>query len=263
MKERNLYIRNCGAKEWYIVDLNKEQEYLTTSGKIGKLWKDNLDGKALYFTTKELAEQALENYNNNGEVMKRVSIEDDNGKKYEFETDREDVVLLKVVKDKLANSRIIGYADRNFIDPLTWSLRGTCLRGQTTINLTPYDQFKDLKRVCNEGAIIEYRGGYPWEETVPAWYDYFEYRIKGNISIESWDKHKEVIKEFWNGAKIEMSIREGTWCVVGEGRPQYLDWDVRDIYRYRVKPKPKVEELSIQQLENMLGYKIKIVKEGV
>ena len=29
-----------------------------------------------------------------------------------------------------------------------------------------------------------------------------EYHIKGNISIATWDKHKDLIKVFWDGADI-------------------------------------------------------------
>jgi len=251
IKKYNLTVRDYGKKGWYISD--GRSNYLHCNGKIVN--GTTLNGGA--YLRKELAEQALENYNNNGEVMKRVSIEDDNGKKYEFETDREDVVLLKVVKDRVANSRIIGYTDRDFIDPLTWSLRGTCLRGQTTINLTPYDQFKDLKRVCNEGAIIEAKIVATWcVMSCPTW-ESDQYRIKGGISIESWDKHKEAIKEFWNGAEIEYSGKYTPWYTSYENKPDWSD------YNYRVKPEPKVEELSVKDLEQMLGYKIKIVREGV
>jgi len=249
IKKYNLTVRDYGEKGWYISD--GRSNYLHCNGKIVN--GTTLNGGA--YLRKELAEQALETYNNKGEVMKRVSIEDAKGKVYEFETDR-NIVLLKVVEE-----RIIGYVDDIYIDPLTWSLKGTPMRGQSTIDLTPYDQFKDLKRVVSEGARIELSSSFlrNWKTLrgQPIWECKLEqYRIKGNISIEQWDKHKEVIKEFWKGTKVEYYE-----CITNEWhKASCPSWS---LLKYRVKPKPKVEELSIQQLENMLGYKIKIVKEEV
>jgi hypothetical protein len=67
--------------------------------------------------------------------------------------------------------------------------------------------FVELKRAYSEGAVIEYFNSNleTWEDLPdkPKWYDNFQYRIKGGISIEQWDKWKDLIKFWWAGAEIE------------------------------------------------------------
>jgi len=98
-------------------------------------------------------------------------------------------------------------------------------------DLIPYDEFKDLKRVQSEGAIIEmywrvpeeWRGGkggtYSW--TRPR----SKYRIKGGISIASWDIHKEHIRAWWEGSSLFCKgYIGGYWTEVKElnGQPSFF-----------------------------------------
>jgi len=73
------------------------------------------------------------------------------------------------------------------------------------------DKWKDLKQAFAEGAIIEcnLEGEDDWLIKIPSWLNNYNYRIKDNISIASWNKHKDVIKQFWNGAKVEFTYNGG------------------------------------------------------
>jgi len=98
------------------------------------------------------------------------------------------------------------------------------------IEYTPVeDKWKDLKQAYSEGAIIEYQEKFIWNITTnPIWYTDYEYRIKDGISIASWNKHKDLIKQYWNGAEIERyysTIKGGTWL------PSKYFWYVNKEYR--------------------------------
>ncbi len=93
------------------------------------------------------------------------------------------------------------------------------------------DKFEDLKKAFAEGAIIEYRKEYPWYVTInPTWRTDYEYRIKDDISISSWQAHKDLIKQWWDGAEIERH------------HPTANTWDIKNSPEwhtnatYRVKP---------------------------
>jgi hypothetical protein len=95
-----------------------------------------------------------------------------------------------------------------------------------------YNEVEDLKRAHKEGAKIEYSFMETWAETEdPKWDDNIEYRIKDGISIESWEKHKEAIKAYWEGAELECRVcEECSWVNSPRGTQS---WDVE--HEYRVK----------------------------
>jgi len=239
---------------FYIIERGTEN-YLCTDGVVRNWCKEGKLALSHHrFATKELAKQALENYNNKGEVMKTISIKDENGKEYRFEKPvgkGSDVQLLKIVRD-----RIVGcYTSCGILVPSSWNFKGEQTYEFREVNLIPYDPFKELKRVYSEGAIIEYKGDYPWRQSIPNWYDKYDYRIKGNISIERWDKHKEVIKEFWNGVEVECFSLHDTsgWynCTNGPIWSTDLDYRVAEL---------KETIMSIRELEvkyNLTNLKIK------
>ena len=118
-------------------------------------------------------------------------------------------------------------------------------------------KFKDLQKAFNEGALIEYKGAYPWDEVVPTWDDDFMYRIKGGISIASWNAHKDVIKAYWNGEDIQMEVMFKGWKdITDKSNGEPLRFFAGN--NYRVKP---IKELTLDELEKELGYKIRIVGE--
>ena len=89
------------------------------------------------------------------------------------------------------------------IAPITFDLKGRAqLWGSScSISLELYDKLKDLKRAYSEGAEIECKDesycNDTWDVLLhPMWDMNLSYRIKGGISIESWDKHKDIIKEY-------------------------------------------------------------------
>jgi len=76
-----------------------------------------------------------------------------------------------------------------------------------------YIELEDLKRVFKEGARIEYYC-VDWIETSdPKCDEDVIYRILGGITIEQWDKHKDSIKAFWDGAEIEYKTIDGSWII--------------------------------------------------
>jgi hypothetical protein len=108
-----------------------------------------------------------------------------------------------------------------------------------------YDPNYNLKRAYSEGAIIECKYKGEWVEllSTPLWEDIHEYRIKGGISIEQWDKWKDIIKAWWEGAEVE------NWCVISK------DWEKETnptwilIKSYRIAP--KTNEDKIKNLDNL------------
>ena len=93
------------------------------------------------------------------------------------------------------------------------------------------DKFKDLKQAFTEGAIIEYRKDYPWDVTInPTWWTDYEYRIKDDISISSWQAHKDLIKQWGDGAEIEVKISKDNWASL----PSNPNWNA--FKEYRIKP---------------------------
>ena len=125
------------------------------------------------------------------------------------------------------------------------------------------DKFSELKRAHSEGAIIEVKSLLKgeWFEFAgtPRWdVDISFYRIKGGIFIKEWDKHKEVIKAFWNGANIVFRPNKDTpWdetVTVTDTGPNWFD-----DFEYKVKE--RTNELTIKEIEKLTGLKnIKIVK---
>jgi hypothetical protein len=94
-------------------------------------------------------------------------------------------------------------------------------------------KFAELKRVQAEGAIIEYEtnlsGKWFVKTNNACWDADREYRIKGGITIEQWDAHKDLIKAWWDDAEIEYwSPIPEVWKV-----PMILSWDVG--CKYRIK----------------------------
>ncbi len=87
-----------------------------------------------------------------------------------------------------------------------------------TINGVEYapveDKFKDLKKAYYEGAVIEHRNNadeHRWRLSCgnkPDWTAPM-YRIKDDISIESWKAHQDLIKQFWDGEEIECKQYNG------------------------------------------------------
>ena len=74
----------------------------------------------------------------------------------------------------------------------------------------------NISRAHLEGALIEvYDRG--WNIALPAMvspyfdFDNYEYRIKGNISIRSWDAHKDNIMRYWAGEAVEFEQSKGGW----------------------------------------------------
>ncbi len=174
--------------------------------------------------------------------------------KYEFEDHPEyDVQLYATREDKELGIRIIGsfINENNTVIPFTVDNegnKGMWVENQP-INLTPYDKFKDLKRVHSEGAIIEFDAGRGWKickidftATIDC------YRIKDNVSIESWNKHKDLIKLWWDGAEIEyfdQLIEE--WITVHSANK--MDWNINREYRV----KSTIIKMSIKEIEEKLG----------
>ncbi len=124
-----------------------------------------------------------------------------------------------------------------------------------------YEKFRELKRAYSEGAIIEVNDIFSvWKVlSKPRWELGTSYRIKGGISIKEWDKHKEVIKAFWNGEDIVFKPNKNTpWdetvTFEGTGPSWFVDFE------YKVKE--ITNELTIKEIEELTGLKnIKIVKD--
>ncbi len=112
------------------------------------------------------------------------------------------------------------------------------------------DEFLEHKQAQKDGAIFEVFNGDRWDVMTwePQWdCDISKYRIKGNISMPSWDAHKEIIKAFWRGKKIEYSSSKKVWYK----KSSYSLWKV-DLH-YRVAP--KTTKLTISEIEKMLDIK--------
>ena len=117
------------------------------------------------------------------------------------------------------------------------------------------DPFKDLKKAYSEGAIIEYTDNklQRWGRTdTPHWQKSFSYRIKDNISISSWQAHKDLIKQWWDGAEIEYhSTIDGwksakpTWHTLGRYRVKQDKWKL-----------PEYEDGSTWTIDGILGIQI-------
>ena len=179
-----------------------------------------------------------------------ITIKDKNGKEYQFED--MDGYEVYTIRDE----RIVGsFKQRNILEPVTWLLNGKPAHYiQRPNKLTPFDEYKELKKAHSEGTIIEVLYyGKEWK----VWNDFelcfskdSKYRIKGGISLESWNKHKELIKAWWDGAEIEIQIHD-EWYKAGES------WNNNS--KYRIKPITK--KMTVAELEKELGYTIEIVKE--
>jgi hypothetical protein len=88
------------------------------------------------------------------------------------------------------------------------------------ISVESWNKWKNIIRAFWDGAKIEVYNekGSVWVSiyTVPLWLEESEYRIAGGIPIESWEKHKDAIKSFWDGGEIE--TKNGlydTWTDIG------------------------------------------------
>ena len=75
----------------------------------------------------------------------------------------------------------------------------------------------DIIKAWADGAKIEFKTlNNEWERVVsPDWIEVINYRIKGGISIKSWNKHKDMILSYWEGKEIECRLDEkDTWDIV-------------------------------------------------
>jgi len=179
-----------------------------------------------------------------------LSIKDKNGNEYKFEDHPEYDVELHGIR----NNRIIGsYLNFNAVSLFSINFEGGSQNFTLKpISLTPCDKFKELKKAHSEGAIIEFYStiDMKWlatDNNKPTWGKHTNYRIKDNISIESWEVHKNLIKQWWDGAEIESLT--GSWSV------DTPNWYTNCPYRVKVK------EMTLTEISKELGYDIKIVKE--
>ncbi len=121
------------------------------------------------------------------------------------------------------------------------------------LGLIPYDKFRDLKKAYSEGAIIEClhkTKDDEWNRLYrPVWDDSNRYRIKGDISISSWQAHQDLIKQWWDGAEIEIKNSDG-W--IDSSCEWYTDLS------YRVKLQAK--EMTLSEIAEELGYDVKVIK---
>ena len=102
----------------------------------------------------------------------------------------------------------------NFTNPKEWEI---------------YNKWSNLKKAYKEGAKIQVKKNSGWNiDDNPSWEEDKEYRIKGDISIESWNKHKKLIKAWWGGNKIEC-LSLGIWYSI-----VWPSWHLH--YRYRINP---------------------------
>jgi hypothetical protein len=112
---------------------------------------------------------------------------------------------------------------------------GTKYRMDCYVNWQIYNEFEDLKKAYDEGAIIEFWNIDKWQEAIPNWDTGSKYRIKGGISLNSWNAHKEIIKAWWWNDVIieyrESAIEE--WKLSGGNCPL---WFMNT--EYRIKPEP-------------------------
>jgi len=117
----------------------------------------------------------------------------------------------------------------------------------TKPKLIEVDPLRDLKRAQSEGAEIEFYSNLKkeWVSGLCISWEYKpkRYRIKGGITIESWDMHKDVIKEFWKGNTIEI-LSAGEWIVIPY--PTFLESKT-----YRVKSVAK--RLTIKEIAKKFG----------
>lgn len=152
-----------------------------------------------------------------------------------FKTEDKTVVLTTIVKDR-ENLIILGYHRNNIgtVIPTAWNIDGEP-QYNTAVKLIPYSYLSDLKRVYKEGARIEMSK----KGTKHTYYNIYNpkwdcnpdfYRIRGGITIEQWDKHKEAIKAYWDGKKIEIkhpNCAENVWNPTNS--PKFsLDFDYRE-----------------------------------
>ncbi len=177
-----------------------------------------------------------------------LSIKDKNGNEYKFE----DHPIYDIELHGIRNNRIIGSYISTSVALFSINFEGYS-RDFTfnPIKLTPYDKFKELKKAHSEGAKIEFYStiDMKWLDTdnnKPGWYKYTNYRIKDNISIESWEVHKNLIKQWWDGAEIESLT--GSWSV------DTPNWYTNCPYRVKVK------EMTLIEINEALGYNVKITK---
>ena len=257
---------------WYLLhDKGRTNKYLGTDGRLYTA-KEGLENKLIKCATKELAEQALENYNNKGrEVMKTKDLKQ--GMIVEFKEGFLGIMLNDstavtyahggyskgMMGEELAKGSYPIQAiyevisSRSLQADLSFWLRDKKILEDCNLLWKHDDPFKDLKRVFEEGASIiiagvKYQKG---EFRSLRWdYDIDRYKIKDNISIEQWDKHKEVIKEFWNGAEIEcFSLHDDTGWYNTRGQSLWTT-----CLKYRVKPKVEETVMTIREIEAKHGY---------
>ena len=184
-----------------------------------------------------------------------LSIKDKNGNEYKFEDHpKYDVQLHFIIENKIIGSFI---PCPGVVSAFTISFNGNSHTWSgTSINLTPYDKLKDLKKAHSEGAIIEFYSiaGGKWldaDNNKPVWHKHTNYRIKGNISIESWAVHQDLIKQWGEGAEIEVWYAGEDWeDVTGAA------WLPNEIYRIK-----QAKEMTLAEISKELGYEIKIVKD--
>ncbi len=75
---------------------------------------------------------------------------------------------------------------------------------------------EELIKAWADGAGIEYYSTKErkWVLHNPVWETELDYRIKGDISIEAWDKHKEVIMAQWEGKDVQFFNSSDTFQTI-------------------------------------------------
>ncbi len=149
--------------------------------------------------------------------------------------------------------------------------KGSCVVRSATINfdgviqtcnipkpkdLVPYNNYTELKKVQSEGAEIEAfsESTRTWiNVNVKYWHQSVNYRIRGGISIHSWNVHKETIKKYWNREPIEAYTDTFGWHDAACPPNWYADM------QYRAKAKPI--KMTIEEIEKKLNISnLEIVK---
>jgi len=121
-----------------------------------------------------------------------------------------------------------------------------------SIVFTQVNPISLLKEAEKQGAIIEEFSKGKWViDTFLLWNKPFDsYRIKDNISLESWHAHKDIILLWFSGAEIEMNnLRPYKWIAISEPV-----WSI-DI-QYRVK----LRKMTLDEISNAVGYPVEVIE---
>ncbi len=132
-------------------------------------------------------------------------------------------------KDTVFTVTRVAHATELFITDNHWNIHVDYSCSTNIDMLTKHDPLKELKKAYSEGAIIEFKTKVigNWVVSTLQWDIDYEYRIKGGISIASWDMHKDLIKQYWDGVEIEIWYGGNTWDKVTP------TWMVTSTYRVK------------------------------